>query len=187
MAGREDAEQFHAETSAQWRSWLERNHPRPDGVWLVSWKRPTGRPFVEYEDAVIEAIAFGWVDSSARSLDDERSALWFAPRRPRSAWAGTNKARVARLEAEGRMAEAGRRAVLQAKENGMWTVLDDAERLIVPDDLAEALAAHPGARDAWNAMTPSTRRAELTTIALAVRAETRARHIARIATERGGE
>lgn len=181
MTARDDAEQFHAETGEQWRAWLESNHARDGGVWLVSWKRRIGRPFVEYEDAITEAVAFGWVDSSARSLDEERSALWFAPRRRRSPWSGTNRARVERLEAEGRMTDAGRRAVREAQANGMWMVLDGAERLIVPDDLAAAFAVHPGAREAWDALNPSARRAELTTLALAARADTRARHVARIA------
>ncbi|HWU45735.1 MAG TPA: YdeI/OmpD-associated family protein [Humibacter sp.] len=87
---------------------------------------------------------------------------------------------MAALEADGRMTAAGRRAVDEAKSNGMWTVLDGAERLIVPDDLAAALAARPGAREAWEAMTAGTRRAELTTLALAKRADTRERHVRRI-------
>jgi Uncharacterized protein conserved in bacteria len=182
MVTRDDAEQVHAETVAQWRVWLEANHDRDGGVWLVSWKRATGRPAVTYEEAVVEAIAFGWVDSSARTLDDERSALWFAPRRAVSAWSGTNKARVEMLEEQGRMSEAGRRAVDAAKANGRWTVLDGPERLEVPDDLAAALAATPGARQEWDALTPGTRRAELTTLALAKRPETRARHVQRIAS-----
>jgi uncharacterized protein YdeI (YjbR/CyaY-like superfamily) len=180
MVAREDAERIHVETVAQWRAWLAANHDRGEGVWLVFWKRSTSRPALSYDEAITEAIAFGWVDGSSRSLDEERSALWFVARRPGSAWSRTNKERVATLEADGRMTDAGRRAVDEAKSNGMWTVLDGADRLIVPDDLAAALAARPGAREAWEAMTAGTRRAELTTLALAKRADTRERHVRRI-------
>jgi uncharacterized protein YdeI (YjbR/CyaY-like superfamily) len=179
---RDDAEQVHPENDAEWREWLLRHHDDSTGVWLVSWRSVTGRPSMSYEESVVEAVAFGWIDSLAKTLDDERSAMWYSPRRPGSPWSASNKLRVARLEAEGRMTDAGRRQVEIAKSDGTWTILDGAEALVVPDDLAAALGAH-GARDAWDAQSPSVRRAELTKLALAKRSETRARHVERIATD----
>lgn len=182
---RDDAEQVHPETAAEWRAWLQRHHADSAGVWLVSWRSRTGRPAMSYEEAVLEAVAFGWIDSRARTIDEERSAMWYSPRRPGSPWSGSNKLRVARLEAEGRMTDAGRRQVDIAKSDGTWTVLDGAEALIVPDDLAAALE-QGRLREAWDALTPGVRRAALTKIALAKRSETRARQVERIAADLRG-
>lgn len=176
---RDDAEQLPLETTEEWRRWLERNHAASSGVWLVSWRRQTGRPAMSYDEAITEAVAFGWVDSQSKTLDEERSALWFVPRRPGSPWSRTNKERVERLEDEGRMTDAGRRLVEAAKADGTWSILDGPDALIVPDDLGSALRA-AAAQDAWNAQTPGVRRAALTKLALAKRLDTRARYVSEI-------
>ena len=166
---------------AGWREWLIANHGSSKGVYLVSWRRATGRSSVPYEEAVEEALCVGWVDATGRTLDDERGLQWFAPRRPKSGWARSNKERVARLEAAGLMLPAGLAAIEEAKQNGMWTLLDDVEDLIVPDDLAAALAASPPARENWEAFSKSARRAMLEWTVQARRPETRERRIAAIA------
>lgn len=166
---------------AGWRAWLIDNHGSSKGVYLVSWRRQTGRASVPYEDAVEEALCVGWIDSSGRNLDEERSIQWFAPRRARSAWARSNKERVARLTAAGLMLPAGMAAIDDAKRTGMWTLLDDVEKLIVPDDLASALAGRPPARDRWDAFPPSARRAMLQWVVEARRPDTRAGRVERIA------
>ncbi|HSK97087.1 MAG TPA: YdeI/OmpD-associated family protein [Euzebyales bacterium] len=173
----DDAERVHAETVEDWARWLEDNHARGTGVWLVSWRGHTGRPAVGYEDAVVEALRFGWVDSRGARLDDDRSMLWFSPRRRGSGWARTNKRRIAQLEAEGRLEPAGRAVVEAARRDGTWTLLDDVEDLVVPDDLAAAFARHPGSRERWDAFPPSGRRAILEWIVQARQAPTRARRI----------
>jgi uncharacterized protein YdeI (YjbR/CyaY-like superfamily) len=162
----------------EWRAWLEANHDRGAGVWLVTWKAHTGRPTVRYEHAVEQALCFGWVDSTNRTLDGERTMMWFAPRQRRSGWARSNKQRVARLEAAGLMAPRGNAVIEAAKADGSWSMLDDVEDLIVPPDLAEAFDAHPGAREHWDAFTRSARRAMLAWIAQARKPETRARRVA---------
>ena len=174
-------EQFHAETLAQWRAWLAVNHLGSKGIWLVTWKAATGRPRLGYEEAVEEALAFGWVDSRSKALDDERTMLWFTARKASSPWSLTNKERIARLEASGRIADAGRGAVRAAKANGMWTLLDDAQNLIVPDDLAMALEALPGAREHWDDFSASARRGLLEWIVLARKPATRQNRIAETA------
>jgi uncharacterized protein YdeI (YjbR/CyaY-like superfamily) len=176
-----ESDRFHAETLAEWRAWLAMNHLGRDAIWLVLWKTHTGRPRFSYDEAVEEALAFGWVDSKGAALDDERTMLWFTRRKASSPWSLTNKERVARLESSGRMAEAGRDAIRAAKANGMWTILDDAQNLIVPDDLAAALAELPGAREHWDAFTGSARRSVLEWIALARRPQTRQNRIAETA------
>ena len=166
---------------AGWREWLIANHASSKGVYLVSWRRPTGRTSVPYEDAVEEALCVGWVDATGRTLDDERAIQWFAPRRPKIGGARSNKERVARLEAAGLMLPAGLAAIEEAKRNGMWTLLDDVENLVVPDDLAAALGTYPPAAENWDGFPKSARRTMLAWVVQARRPETRADRIARIA------
>lgn len=171
------AERIHPDSLVEWSRWLAQNHERPTGVWLVSWRKSTGRQAFGYEDAVVEALRFGWIDSKGGKVDEERTMLWFAPRRKSSAWSRSNKERIARLEREGRLEAAGRRSVEAAKANGTWTLLDDVEDLVVPEDLAAALDALPGARRSWDAFPPSARRQSLYWIAEAKRPETRSRRV----------
>ena len=166
---------------ASWRAWLIDNHRSSNGVYLVSWRRQSGRASVTYEGAVEEALCVGWIDSTGRNLDEERSIQWFAPRRARSVWARSNKERVARLTAAGLMLPAGLAAIEHAKRSGTWTLLDDVEKLIVPDDLAAALDARPRAREHWDEFPPSARRAMLAWVVEARRPETRAGRIDQIA------
>lgn len=105
---------------ADWRAWLERNHGTAPAVWLVTWKKPTGKPRVDYDAAVEEALCFGWVDSKSRSVDESRTSLYFTPRKPKSPWSESNVARVAKLEAAGLMHPAGRLAVEEARRAGTW-------------------------------------------------------------------
>ncbi len=170
-------ETVHPKTRTAWRRWLERHHARADGVWLVSYKKATGKPRVDYEAAVEEALCFGWVDSKPRKLDDERTMLYFTPRKPRSGWAGSNKARVARLVAEGRMAPAGLAKVEAARHDGSWTALDAVEALDVPPDLRRALDGRARAASRFDAFPPSVRRSILQWIASAKKPETRANRI----------
>jgi uncharacterized protein YdeI (YjbR/CyaY-like superfamily) len=121
------------------------------------------------------------VDGTAGTVDEDRGKLYFAPRKPNSGWAATNKARVERLIADGRMASAGLAAIERAKANGSWELLDSVERLEVPDDLAAALAAHPPAAANFAAFPPSVRKQALSSLVMARRPETRADRVRRIA------
>jgi uncharacterized protein YdeI (YjbR/CyaY-like superfamily) len=176
-----ETDRVYAETREQWRKWLADNHGQPTGVWLVSWKQHTGRPRMTYDESVEEALCFGWVDSKGRKLDDDRTMLWFAPRKPGSAWSRSNKERVARLEPAGLMQPAGLEVVKAARASGAWSRLDEVEDLVVPDDLAAAFGAHPGARRHWDGFPRSARRGILEWIVQARRAETRAKRIAETA------
>jgi uncharacterized protein YdeI (YjbR/CyaY-like superfamily) len=170
---------------AEWRAWLEANHRASGGVWLITWKRRAGEPTVGYEEAVEEALCFGWIDGVIRRVDDDRLMEWFAPRRPKSTWARTNKERVARLEAAGLMTEAGRRAVEIARANGSWESLDVIDALVVPDDLAVALAERPEARERFDASSVSVRRSALAWVYQARRPQTRAARVEQIAATAG--
>jgi uncharacterized protein YdeI (YjbR/CyaY-like superfamily) len=177
----DDAPLVHADDRVTWREWLEAHHDTAAGAWLVTWRARSGRVGLDYEAAVEEALCFGWIDSTGGRVDDERGRLYFAPRKARSPWAASNKARVERLAREGRMAPAGLAAIERAKANGSWEVLDSVERLEVPDDLAAALEARPPAAANFAAFTPSARKMLLGWVALAVRPGTRAARITRIA------
>jgi uncharacterized protein YdeI (YjbR/CyaY-like superfamily) len=148
---------------------------------MVSWKATTGRPRISYDDAVSEALAFGWVDSLPRRLDDERTMLYFSRRKPASAWSRPNKKRVEELRRQGLMSDAGERAIAQAKRNGAWSRLDDVEDLVAPADLTAALAGLPPALTHWDAFPPSARRGILEWIIQAKRPATRAQRIAETA------
>jgi uncharacterized protein YdeI (YjbR/CyaY-like superfamily) len=177
----EDGERFHPESRAEWRAWLAEHHDRRDEVWLVLWRPRSGRAGLTYDESVEEALCFGWIDGKAAGLDDERTMLRFSPRRRGSGWARSNKLRVERLLAEGLMAEPGLALIEEAKRDGSWTRLDAVEDLVVPDDLAAALAAHPGAREHWDGFSRSVRRAALLRIVEAKRPETRAKWVAETA------
>lgn len=181
MSALDEAPQVHADDGDTWRSWLAANHATSKGAWLVTWRPRSGRQCLDYEAAVEEALCFGWVDSTAGKVDDDRGKLYFAPRKPGGGWAATNKARIERLIAEGRMAPAGLAAIERAKANGSWTILDSVERLEVPDDLAAALQARPPAAHNFAAFPPSARKLLLTWVAFAKRPETRADRIDQIA------
>jgi uncharacterized protein YdeI (YjbR/CyaY-like superfamily) len=173
------------ESRAEWRAWLAANHGSAAGVWLVSWKRRTGKATVAYEEAVEEALCYGWIDGVFNPVDDERSMQWFAPRRPKSTWARSNKERVARLEAAGLMTDAGRRVIEIAHANGAWDALAAVDAEIVPDDLAVALAGLPGARERFDASSTSVRKSILAWVYQAKRPETRASRIERVAAVAG--
>lgn len=183
MGALDDGEKVAAADAAEWRDWLERNHRSSKGAWLVRARKDSGLTFVAYEDAIRQALCFGWIDGPVRTFDEATGGLWFAPRRPSSGWAATNKARLIELEAAGLMTEAGTRAVEVAQANGAWTVLDNAEAGIEPDDLAAALDASPAARTAWDAFPPSAKKLGISLIDMARRPETRAARIAKVVAD----
>lgn len=167
----------HPRSREAWRDWLAENHERGEGVWFIRYKKVTGKPTVSYGAAVEEAICFGWIDSLPRVLDGERTMLYFAPRQPGSNWSRLNKERVRRMTAAGKMMPAGQAKVDAAQTDGSWTALDDVEDLIVPDDLADAFGAHPGAEAHWEAFPPSVKRGILEWIHNAKRDATRQKRI----------
>jgi uncharacterized protein YdeI (YjbR/CyaY-like superfamily) len=172
----QDAPLVEADDRATWRAWLEANHASATGAWLVTWRKGHG-PVLDYGEAVEEALCFGWVDSTGGRVDDRRTKLYFAPRKARSVWSASNKARVERLIAAGQMRPAGLEAIERAKANGSWTALDAVEQGIVPPDLAAALEANSPAAERFAAFPWSARRAILVWIADAKKAETRAARV----------
>jgi uncharacterized protein YdeI (YjbR/CyaY-like superfamily) len=165
---------------ADWRGWLAGHHASSPGIWLVYWKKGSGQPTLSYDDAVEEALCFGWIDSRVNALDAGRYQQIFTPRKPTSAWSRLNKERVARLLAAGLIAPPGLAVIEAAQRNGAWSALDAVEALEVPPDLAAALAADPLAEASFHAFSPSQRKQWLYRLAKAKRPETRARRLAQI-------
>jgi uncharacterized protein YdeI (YjbR/CyaY-like superfamily) len=170
-------ERFMAETRADWRTWLKEHHAAAPGVWLVTYKKDSGKPYLAYDATVEEALCYGWIDSRPNKLDDERTMRLFTPRKAGSPWSRLNKERVERLEREGRMTEAGRRKIIEAKENGSWTIYDSVERLEEPADLTAALDAHEAARTHYDAFPDSSKKVILWWIKSAKRPATRAKRL----------
>lgn len=161
----------------EWRAWLQAHHADSPGVWLAVGKKGSAATDLGYEEAVEEAVCFGWIDSVVNRLDDHRFKQLMTPRKRGSAWAPSNKERVARLAEQGLLAPAGAAAVESAKADGSWTILDDVEALVLPGDLAAALARNPQAGRSFAALPPSTRKQVLYWIATAKRPATRAQRV----------
>jgi uncharacterized protein YdeI (YjbR/CyaY-like superfamily) len=162
------------------RQWLADHHDTADAVWLVYYKKGSGRPSIDWPEAVDQALCFGWIDSKVRSLDDERYEQYFSRRKPGSPWSRINKDKVAELTAAGLMEPAGQEAIDRAQADGSWSMLDEVEAGVVPDDLAAALDASGGLA-AFDGFTDAQRRGLLAWVLFAKRADTRARRIAQIA------
>jgi uncharacterized protein YdeI (YjbR/CyaY-like superfamily) len=168
---------FHPTSRPEWRAWLEQHHATLPGVWFVYYKTGTGKSRVSYDDAVEEALCFGWIDSVQRSLDTERTMLKFSPRKPKSRWSKINKGRVGRLVRLGLMTPAGLAKIEAAKRDGSWAAFDTVERLTMPPDLKTALAANPAAARNFDAFPRSSKKIILGWIASAKRPETRAKRV----------
>jgi uncharacterized protein YdeI (YjbR/CyaY-like superfamily) len=178
---RDDLQRIWAPDAATWREWLEEHHATEPGVWLMSWKKAAGKPSISWSEAVDEALCFGWIDSTRRSIDELSSQQYFAPRKPKSNWSKINKEKVERLIAEGRMTPAGLAAIEEAKRNGSWNNLDAVEAMEMPADFVAALEAHPGAREYVESLSKTKRWALLYWINGAKREATRADRIRQIA------
>jgi uncharacterized protein YdeI (YjbR/CyaY-like superfamily) len=146
-------------------------------VWLVYAKKHTGLPSLTYNDAVEEALCFGWIDSKINPIDDDFYMQVFTPRKRESAWSPLNRARVERLLAAGLMAAAGLVVVKAAKDSGTWNATKHVEELSVPPDLEKALEANPDANRYWVAYSSSRRKGVLYRLAGAKRPDTRARYL----------
>ena len=163
---------FHPLSRGEWREWLAENHAKFAGIWFVYFKKTTGKPRVSYDEAVEEALCFGWIDSLPRKFDEERSKLLFTPRKPKSVWSKSNKLRVEKLIEEGLMTEIGLAKIEAAKRDGSWNALDASDNLEIPADLAKEFKTEEAEKN-FSAFSDSVKRAILAWIGNAKRAETR--------------
>lgn len=173
----EQRENFHATNRKEWREWLEKNHHTCFGVWLIYYKVKSGKPSVQYSEAVKEALCFGWIDSKVKSLDEERYMQIFTPRKPKSVWSKLNKQYIEELIEQGLMTEAGLEKIEAAKQDGSWNKLDAIEDLIIPADLKQALEANETANRYFELFSNSSKKNILFWIESAKRPETRLKRI----------
>jgi uncharacterized protein YdeI (YjbR/CyaY-like superfamily) len=168
---------FHPAGSQAWREWLEKNHATSPGIWLVLDKKSSGRAGLSYDDAVEEALCFGWIDSKVNPVDDDHFRQVYTPRKPGSIWSMSNKRRVEKLIAGGRMTAAGLAKVEAARKDGSWSFLDDVEALELPADLRQTLEANPVAQQRFEAFGSSYKKQVLYWIKSSKRPETRKKRI----------
>lgn len=162
----------------EWRAWLEKNHANESEIWLVFYKVKTKKKSIKYEEAVEEALCFGWIDSTVRRIDDEKHMQKYTPRKLKSNWSATNKAKIEKLLKAGVMAQAGLEAIEIAKNNGSWNRLDSVDiRLETPKALKDALEKNKTAKKCYENLSPSRKKQFLWWIKSAKRDETIERRV----------
>lgn len=174
-------ETFCPASQEDWRQWLAEHHAARQSVWLICYRVKTGVPTISWSDAVDEALCFGWIDSTRKTIDDEKFMQFFTRRKPTSVWSKINKEKVKRLIENGVMMPAGYTSIDTAQQNGSWNILDAVEELEIPEDLEMEFNNQSGSRDFFLGLSKSARKAILQWLVLAKRPETRQKRIMEIA------
>ena len=164
----------------EWYDWLLQNHDQHKGVYLIFYKLEMKVPTMRWEEAVKAALCFGWIDSTVKSLGNGKRRQYFCPRNPKSVWSALNKKYVKELIGSNLMQEPGFKIIEIAKNNGMWTYMDDIENLIVPDDLQTAFDKNPRAFENYNNFARGYKKSYLSWIKSAKQEETRQKRISQI-------
>jgi len=178
---KKEIETFCPKSRADWRKWLEENHQSKQCVWLVYFRVSTKVASVSWSEAVDEALCFGWIDSTKKTIDKERYMQYFSRRKPNSTWSKINKDKVAKLTQNKQMTKAGFDSIETAKQNGTWSLMDDVENLIIPEDLSIALNKNESAMEFFQSQSKSIKKILLHWVVVAKRVETRDKRIAEIA------
>lgn len=165
---------------AEWREWLLENHTTSDGIHLIFYKVDHHMDSMRWEEAVRVALCFGWIDSTVKSLGNGKRRQYFCPRKPKSTWSKVNKDHIKELKSQGLMHQSGLEAIEQAKENGSWTILDDVENGIIPEDLQNVFSKNKRAFKNFQGFTRSQRKSYLYWLNQAKREETRLKRIEEI-------
>lgn len=176
-----DLEEYCPNHQQDWRKWLELNHQNKSAVWLILYKKKSPNHNLSWSEAVDEALCFGWIDSTKKSIDDEKYRQYFCKRKPKSNWSKVNKNKVKTLIQQDLMQTAGYKSIEVAKENGSWTILDNVEALVIPADLKEALESDNGAMEYFDGLSKSAKKMLLYWVISAKRTATRQKRVAEIA------
>jgi uncharacterized protein YdeI (YjbR/CyaY-like superfamily) len=177
---KKDIETFYPTNREEWRLWLKNNHSSLTSVWVIFYKKNAQLPTISWSEAVDEALCFGWIDSTKKIIDKERYMQYFSRRKPNSIWSKINKEKVAKFIQNDLMTKAGFDSIEIAKQNGSWTIMDDVEKLIIPNDLKKELESNPNSKDYFLSLSKSKRKEMLAWIVLAKRTETREKRIKEI-------
>lgn len=168
---------YHARNRKEWRKWLEKNHKKEQSVWLIIYHKASEIKSVYYDEAVEEAICFGWIDSIAHKRDAKSKYQFFAQRKPKSNWSKANKQRAEKMIAAGFMTETGQSLITLAKKTGTWEALTAVQNSVIPDDLLKLLNKNKKALKNFMAFPPSSKRIILEWILNAKKTETRTKRI----------
>ena len=171
--------EIYLTTRAKWRKWLSDNHDKEkEGIWLVFYRKETGKPSLEYEDSVEEALCFGWVDSIIKKIDDEKYCRKFTPRKPDSKWSQLNRKRVQKAIKEGRMTEHGLAIIEAAKKSGLWERNPTAAiNFDMPKEFVDAMKKNKKAKDFFDQLAPTYQKHYIAWVTTAKRPETRDKRI----------
>jgi len=176
-----EIETYCPKSPKDWRKWLEKHHLSKQSVWLIYYKSSTKVASLSWSEAVDEALCFGWIDSTKKTIDKDRYMQYFSKRKSNSSWSMINKEKVAKLIQNKQMAKAGFESIATAKQNGTWTKMDEVEALVIPKDLKEELANYKGSTDYFDSLSKSAKKILLHWVVSAKRTETRQRRILEIA------
>jgi len=169
--------EYYPKSRNEWRRWLQENHTLDTGIWLIIAKKESGLPTVPVNDAIEEALCYGWIDSVPNKIDSNYFKILFSPRNPKSKWSRINKERVEKLAKLGMLAPSGKKMIALAKKTGTWDALNEVEQLQLPTDLKAAFSKNKIASGFFDSFPPSTKRGILEWILNAKRPETRIKRI----------
>jgi uncharacterized protein YdeI (YjbR/CyaY-like superfamily) len=168
----------YSKNPSEWREWLQNNHDKSTGVWLVFHKKETGQASIDYEDAVNEALCFGWIDSIIKKLDDQQYARKFTPRNDNSKWSASNKVRIEKLITSGQITEIGLAKIEAAKKNGQWEKhYQPRPQIDMPPEFDSALGKNERARKFFLQLKPTFKKQFILWIITAKRQETKDKRI----------
>lgn len=176
-----DVEDYCPSNKKDWRAWLQLNHNKKEAVWLIFYRKQSPSHNLSWSESVDEALCFGWIDSTKRSIDGEKYKQYFSKRKVKSNWSKINKEKVKTLIDQGLMEEEGYKSIEIAKTNGSWTILDSVESLIIPEDLKKEFSMHNGSLEFFGSLSKSVKKILLHWVVSAKRKETRQKRILEIA------
>jgi uncharacterized protein YdeI (YjbR/CyaY-like superfamily) len=170
--------EVYVQTRDEWRNWLSENHNKESGIWLIFFKKETGKASLEYEDAIEEALCFGWIDSIIKKLDDQRYARKFTPRKVDSRWSNSNKKRVLKMIEHNRMTPVGMAKIEAAKRSGLWDKPDRPQiSFELPEILSNALAKNKRAKDFFEQLAPTYQKQYIGWIQIAKQQKTKEQRV----------
>ena len=175
-----DVEDYCPHNKKDWRKWLELNRHKKEAVWLIFYKKKSPNYNLSWSEAVDEALCFGWIDSTKRTIDSEKYKQYFSKRKAKSNWSKINKDKVKTLIDQGLMQNEGYKSIEFAKENGSWTILDGVEALEIPEDLKSEFANYKGSMEFFDSLSKSVKKGLLYWVISAKRKETRQKRIFQI-------
>jgi len=177
----EITETLYVKNREEWKKWLETNHLKKKEIWLVYYKKHTGKARIPYNDAVDVALCYGWIDSTVKRVDDEVYVQKFTPRRKRSVWSELNRRRALRMIDSGQMTTAGLEKIEEAKRNGIWDQAYTTKKKVeMPEDLRSALEADNTALTFFNSLTASYKNQYINWVDFAKREKTRLSRIKKL-------